>query len=245
MRIAIVDDLAADQEGLARSIALWAKDHSIPLVPDPALFASGEALLEKFSPGQYDIIFLDIYMDGMDGMETARRIRAVDTDCRLVFITTTAEFAVESYEVGTSWYLVKPYTQEKLSQALERCGASFLEQGQSLWVPGKNRSERLLLHRIAWSEYGNRKICIHFKDGSQTLVRLRQMEFASMLADYPYFCDCMKGILVNFEAVDKLLDHCFLLEDGTKLPISRLKYREVRERFLEFSYNQTREKNYV
>lgn len=240
MRIAIIDDLPWDRQRLAADISHWAKEQNLPLDSPPDQFESGEAFLNQFSAGKYDALFLDIYMDGINGMDTARRIRECDTVCRLVFTTTTADFAVDSYDVDSSWYLVKPYSYEKLSHALTRCCASWIEQNQFLLVPGKKGEEKLPLHQIAWTEYVNRKICVHFKNGLDTQVSLRQTDFSELLLAYSFFCDCMKGLIVNLEAVQKLTDDCFLLKDGEKIPISRLKYRQVREKFLEYSYAQVR-----
>lgn len=241
LRVAIIDDLPADQQRLLTDISNWAKEQCLPLLPPPDLFESGEEFLEKFSAGKYDLAFLDIYMEGMNGMDTAREIRKTDSSCRLIFTTTTPEFAVDSYEVDSSWYLVKPYSYEKLSLALDRCSASWQEYNQYLLVPGKMGEEKLPLHQIAWTEYVNRKVCVHFKNGQEAQFSMRQMDFSKMLLPYPYFCDCMKGLIVNFEAVEKLLDGCFLLGTGETLPISRLKYKQVREQFLEYSYTKMRE----
>ena len=240
MRIAIVDDQADDLKDLEHNITRWAQENHIPLIPPPALFDSGEAFLEKFQKDLYDIIFLDIYMNGMTGMDTARYIRASDQDCRLIFITSTIEFAVDSYEVDSSYYLVKPYTYEKLCQALLRCSASLIESSQSILMPVKNGSELLLLHSISYTECINRKILIHKKDGSELTVTMSQKELAKALLAYPYFCDCYRGILVNLECVSRILSDGFLLDSGQSIPISRLKYQEVREQFLQFSYNRTR-----
>lgn len=236
MRIAIVEDILEDRNRLVLDIFRWSKEKHIPLVPKPALFESGEALLYNFESGKYDVIFLDIFMGGINGIETARQIREIDISCRLIFTTVTTDFAVDSYEVDSSWYLIKPCHYSKLSQALARCGADLLEQGQFLSVPGKNCNQKLLLHQIVWTEYINRQICIHLKNGSEMYTRMRQSEFAEMLLQYPYFCDCMKGILVNLEFVEKLQDNCFALQNGKILPISRLKYRQIREKFLDYSF---------
>ncbi len=240
MRIAIVDDVASDRQRLAEDISHWIDEQCLPLDSPPDQFASGETFLKTFSAGKYDIVFLDIYMDGINGMETARRIREKDTSCRLVFTTTTPDFAVDSYEVDSSWYLVKPYSYEKLSDALTRCSAFWKEQNQFLLVPGKKGKEKLPLHQIAWTEYVNRKVCVHFKNGQETQVSMRQRDFSELLLSYPYFCDCMKGLIVNFEAVKKISDDSFLLKEGEKIPISRLKYKSVREKFLEYTYAQAR-----
>lgn len=240
MRIAIVDDRSDDRKRLLDSVNRWAANNGVPLTPLPATFESGEALLSGFAKDQYDVIFLDIYMDGMTGMETARAIREVDRVVRIIFITTSTEFAVDSYEVDSSYYLVKPYSDEKLAVAFERCGTALLEKEQSILVPGQHGDERLVLHKIAYAEYNRRRIYVYLIDGTQTVVLMGWNAFADMLIKYPYFCDCMKGMLVNFEAVEKLTADSFILSGGTQLPISRLKYRAVREKFFDWSFAQAR-----
>lgn len=240
MQIAIVDDSSNDREQLSADILRWARGQGVPLEGEPVLFGSGEALLKQLVPGQYSVIFLDIYMDGINGMETARRIRAVDGACQLIFTTVSRDFAVESYELDAAWYLVKPYSKETLARALEKCGMAWLEQERFVELPGPHGPQRLLLHQIAWTEYEKRRIRVHFKDGGEAFVLLSQGKLSELLLQYPFFCDCMKGLLVNFEAVEKLLPDRFILKDEQSIPISRLKYREVRDRFFAYSYERVR-----
>lgn len=241
LHIAILDDASADRETLLDYAIRWAEETGVPLNPSPLLVDSGEGLLNAFVPGLFDVTFLDIYLSGFSGVETARRIRRLDDQCCLVFSSSSPDFATDSYEVNASWYLLKPYSYEKVKRALDRCSEALLEKARFISVPGQHSQLRLPLHQIAWTEYENRKILVHFKDGSRAYVTLRQGEMAAALLCYPYFCDCMKGLIVNFEAVDQLLDNCFLLRDGHMLPISRLKYRAVREQFLNYSYTQVRD----
>ncbi len=236
MRIAIVDDRALDRDGLLAGVTRWCSENGLSLVPAPALYESGEALLAAFDKNTYDVVFLDIYMDGMTGMDAARRIREMDDACRLVFTTTSVEFAVDSYEVASSYYLVKPYSYEKLAAAMERTGAAHLEQGQTVEVCG----ERLMLHKIAWAEFVGRKVRVHFDDGQTAQFGMGWNEFAALVLAYPCFCGCMKGLLVNFEAVKKLTEDSFLLQGGASVPISRLKYKAVRQQFFDWSYRKAR-----
>lgn len=243
MRIALIDDNPQDLEYLKNGICRWAEENHVPLVPTPRLYPNSEMFLEEFHKDLYDIIFLDIYMSGMTGMEAARKIRETDQDCRLIFITTSFDFAVESYDVDSSYYLVKPYSYEKLSQAIRRCRIALLEQGQMITVPGKNGEERLLLHSISYAESLNRRISVHKMDGTEQTVYMKLRDFSAELLQYPYFCDCTRGVLVNLEAVDRLLKDGFLLSTGENIPISRLKYQEVREQFLQFTYAKARERS--
>ena len=240
MRIAIVDDLSADAGKLMGFICRWAQEQGIFLVPAPAVFESGETLLAGFAPNTFDVVFLDIYMSGMTGMEAAKKIREQDDACQLIFTTTTREFAVDSYDVAAAFYLVKPYSYEKLAQALTRCGAEILEQSQCVMVPGAAGQQPLPLHRITHTEYCRRCVEVHLTSGEKLTVPMRQADFAALLLAYPYFCDCTRGVLVNLEQAENLLADRFLLKNGTAVPVSRLKYREVREQFLAFTYAQMR-----
>ena len=148
---------------------------------------------------------------------------------------------MESYEIAAAWYLVKPYSRETLGRALERCDMTRLEQERFLVLPGPGGPQRLL-HHIAWPEYENRRVWVHVKDGRETQVLLNQGQLSELLLREPFFCDCIKGILVNFEAVDKLLPDRFLLKTGQSIPVSRLKYREIRDRFFAYSYERARKR---
>ena len=78
------------------------------------------------------------------------------------------------------------------------------------------------------------------RDRSQHEISMSQRDFSTLLLSYPWFCDCIKGVLVNLEDVDKLLEDRFLMKSGASIPISRLKYRDVREQYIRYSYNQVR-----
>ena len=218
MNIAIVDDRKTDSDRLVGFIDTYAEQHRLQWGAMDR-FSSGEEFLGAFTAGKYDLIFLDIYMDGITGMETAKRIRRADHGCRIIFITTSPEFAVESYD---------------------RCGLQDAERTRAVEVATHFGKTVLPVHDISYTEYVRRQVLIHLKNGQDMEVSMSQKDFSALLLQYPWFCDCIKGILVNFEDVDKLLEDRFLLKSGIQIPISRLKYRNVREQFLEYSYSKVR-----
>lgn len=239
MNIAIVDDRKEDSDRLVGFIDIYAEQYKLQS-GTMDLFPSGEAFLDAFMPGKYDLVFLDIYMEELTGMETAKRIRKTDHDCRIVFITTTSEFAMESYDVNASFYLLKPIEKNGVFAALDRCGLQNAERVICVEVTTPYGNTTLPVREISYTEYVRRQILVHFKNGQEMEVSMSQRNFSSLLLRYPWFCDCIKGILVSFEDVDKLLEDRFLLKSGIQIPISRLKYRDVREQFLEYSYSKIR-----
>ena len=243
MNIAIIDDLKTDSDRLVGLINTYMEQHRLQC-RTMDLFSSGESFLDTFTSGKYHLIFLDIYMDGITGMETAKRIRQTDHDCRIIFITTSPEFAVESYNVNASFYLLKPIGKDGVFSALDRCGLQAAEQSRSVEVATACGWTQLLVHEVSYTEYVRRQVLVHFKDGQELAVSMSQKDFSALLLQYPWFSDCIKGILVNFEDVEKLLEDRFLLKSGVQIPISRLKYKEVREQFLEYSYSIVRGGHY-
>ena len=111
MRIAIVDDLSGERallrEQLARQLARRGAEAEL------LEFDSGEAFLAAEKERRFTAAFLDIYMEGMTGMEAARALRKTDTDCLLVFTTTSTDHALEGFQVRALHYLVKPETKSQ------------------------------------------------------------------------------------------------------------------------------------
>ena len=239
MNIAIVDDRKSDSDRLVGFIDTYMEQHGLQCGAIDR-FSSGEDFLGAFTSGKYDLIVLDIYMGGITGMETAKRIRRMDHDCRIIFITTSPEFAVESYDVSASFYLLKPIEKSGVFAALDRCGLQATERARTVEVTTPFGKAALPVHDVSYTEYARRQVLVHLKNGQDMEVSMSQRDFSALLLQYPWFCDCIKGILVNFEDVDKLLEDRFLLKSGVQIPISRLKYRDVREQFLEYSYSKVR-----
>ena len=239
MNIAIVDDLKTDSDRLVGFIDTYMEQHRLQCGAMDR-FSSGEDFLGAFTSGKYDLIFLDIYMGGITGMETAKRIRRMDHDCRIIFITTSPEFAVESYDVSASFYLLKPIEKSGVFAALDRCGLQAAERARTVEVTTPFGKTALPVHDVSYTEYARRQVLVHLKNGQDMEVSMSQKDFSALLLQYPWFCDCIKGILVNFEDVDKLLVDRFLLKNGIQVPISRLKYRDVREQYIQYSYHLVR-----
>lgn len=231
MRIALVDDTAEELEILSDII-----NNELPHAT-LFTFPSGEDFLSAWNDNSYDLILLDIYMPGMLGVDVARKIRETDEDVRLVFCTTSNEFASESYEVGANYYLQKPVSTTSFQRMLKMIRLEDYEENRFITLPD---GQRIVLRNITYTEYYNHSIIIHSKKRADLQTRMSQTEWETLLSEYDFLCSCSKGIVVNFYEVDKVTDGMFLLYNGEAVPISRRKTKEMTESYAHFRFRQMR-----
>lgn len=163
MNIAIVDDVQVDRERLAKMIRQPFLSVGYPTVYIDQ-FCSGEDLLLQLETTQYDIIFLDIFMPGINGIATAAKIRETDINVKLVFITVSNEFASESYAVRADDYLLKPYHEEDLLQMVSHLSRSSLESKRMIAFSDK-QSYPPFFHFIY---FVFRALCVYSSDNRRS-----------------------------------------------------------------------------
>ena len=117
MRFAIVDDLEPERTLLKERLARQLRQRGTEA--ELLEFDSGEAFLAAEKERRFTAAFLDIYMEGLSGMDAARELRKTDTDCLLVFTTTSTDHALEGFQVRAFHYLVKPFSETELSGLLD------------------------------------------------------------------------------------------------------------------------------
>lgn len=117
MKIAIIDDSKMERERLLNCISVWAQ--SSGTFVNTETFDSGESFVWTLRTARYDVVFMDIIMDGKTGIEAARCLRENDLDTLLIFITTSPEFMAQAFPCHAFDYIMKPYTQERVDRVLD------------------------------------------------------------------------------------------------------------------------------
>lgn len=193
-------------------------------------FQSGRELLEAVE--QFDLIFLDVLMEDLSGMDTAKTLRERACDKPLIFISSSRDHVWDSYEVEAFWYLVKPVSGEKLEQVLQRALAKLESEPQEYLVIRKERRPRkIFLRDIFYFEIRGRIIEIHSKEGM--LPYYGQIgELERQLCQKGFF-RCHKSILVNLGLTDTYNRQGVVLENGERLPIARRRYEDFCQALLE------------
>ena len=127
--IAIVDDTRLDSEKLQRGINKWFHDHS-QNINNLACYSDGMSLLKSFEPGEFQIIFVDIIMDSLTGIETVKKLRMIDNKVLIVFTTSSPEFAFDAFPLHPFDYVLKPYDPDRLAKVLNEA-MKFLSSPES------------------------------------------------------------------------------------------------------------------
>lgn len=236
MKIALVDDDALTRERLAGLISrqLFAMDDYTHRIDR---YESGEEFLSLWSAGSHDLIVLDIFMGGMLGIDVARKVRESDRDARIVFCTSSNDFACESYEVGAHYYLHKPFTEESIKRMLDRLDIEILELIRAVTLPD---GQAIVLRNILYTQYSGHTVEIHSKKRDTIRSRLTQGELETLLCEQPYLYCCSKGVIVNFHEVERMGDDTFTLSDGSVVPISRRKAKAVSDAYTRFRFEKMR-----
>lgn len=196
-RIAIVEDEAAVREQLAGYVQRYTRQYGTPF--EVTEFADGMEILEDYRP-QFDIIFLDVEMKHLDGMETARRIRERDGGVLIVFITNMAQYAIRGYAVGALDYVLKPVPYFAFSQQLQKAVNQLARRARHyLAVPVDGGMRRLDTAAIYYMESDGHKVCFYTEDGD-FIAPGALKSFEEKLANRP-FARCNSGYLVNLAQV--------------------------------------------
>ena len=230
MRIAICDDEKNIRELIANKVEKQYPDAEI------IFFQSGEELL--LVDKSIDILFLDIQMSGIDGMETARELRKKDKSVILVFVTAVEEYVFQAFDVGAFNYIVKPIDDGKFSDVLHRAVDEWSSQNINEKEPEEryvliNNSgvhTKVILDEIVYAEVFNRKVVIHKLDGE--IEYYGKMSDLESLAGDSFFRP-HRAYLINFKYVEKYDATTIYLERGTAL-MAKQNYPEFVKKYMKY-----------
>ncbi len=236
MRAAIIDDKSEDRDILYKELVtvLQEKGYRVDGID---LFINGEQFLKAFEQGKYDLLFFDIYMDGINGIEAASEVRKTDQEVRMVFVTTSNDFAAESYLLRADYYLLKPFAHDEIVKALDIINLADYEMQRVVTLPDDSTC---LLHDIIYSEYYNHRIILYLKNNQKRKIRTSQASIEEILCRNDFFVTCTKGIIINLEYVQRIDDSTVFLMENYQVPVSRRRMTDIRKAHAAYLFRQVR-----
>jgi len=203
-------------------------------------FRSPLDLLAEIEKGtRYDILFLDVIMPAEDGMTAAREIRQYDTAVKIIFLTSSSEFAVESYMVDAYFYQLKPIWEESFFCLMDSVLAECRRADQrSLILRCKSGVSRIELDRLLYCEVLGRTLVFHLADGSVLESTGSMDELARQLAPYECFLRPHRSFLVNMEYIRNISAKTLTLSDSSQIPIPHGKAADIKNQYLEYAFSR-------
>lgn len=225
--IAICDDESVMREQITRLL--------IKLAPGCQLteFTSGEELLS--SGLHFDIVFLDIQMEGINGINAARTLRAREENTILIFVTAIREYVFEAFDLSAFHYLLKPFSEKKFEEvfrwAQDVLAADRREARRALLFKVKDRVIKVSRRQICYVEARGKKLAVHTtRDILEINEDMKDLE--KELGEQ--FYRCHRGYLVNLAHIEEYDNNSIAMSNGDRVFLSRRKYNEFTQIYLQY-----------
>lgn len=218
LRIAICDDMAETRQHIASLVEQW------PGAADGLrieCFSDGDLLITAHRKNPFDIILLDVVMPLINGIDTARELRQEDKTAKIVFLTSSPEYAVDSYRVKASDYLLKPIHKEQLYRCLDELKQEILEQGKAISLRNGNVIHRVQLRYIEYVEAQGKQVMVILTDNHYIRSTEPFYAFEEKLLPEDGFFKCHRSYIVNLYKISSYTQSEITMKSGCRIPISR------------------------
>lgn len=230
METAIVDDEKVIREQIKELVVKYEPYCSVNT------YETGEELLAEGK--KYDVVFLDIQMEGMNGIDTARALREKQEDTVLIFITGVKEYVFEAFDVSAFHYLLKPVEEKKFAEVFERAKKEVKkitkQRQKTLYIKTRNRSFTINEDNILYIENRGKKVEIHIgNEVIETYAAMSELE-KQLGGD---FYRCHRGYLVNMAHIAEYENDSISLSDGEKIFIAKERYNKFVKEYMRYLQN--------
>lgn len=234
LKVWICDDDENELKQIENIVNEYAAVHSELLIEIKSFLNPFDLIEDSQKYGVSDIVLLDIYMPGMLGTEIAREILSKnESGTDIIFLTTSTDFAVEAFSLHASDYLNKPYTKERLMDALDR----VVEKRQKrVYVPLQCGKEiyRIDLNNVLYAETKNHLVNIHLKSGQCLKTRTSLVKLMELFNRDGNFVLVGASYMVNLIYVQRLLQTTLEMINGENIPVPRRARGDLKKQYFDF-----------
>jgi len=231
MKIAICEDNPEDCSCITRILQEYMNGNGYISKID--IYETAEKFINCFIPELYEIIFLDIYLNGMTGIEAAKLIRDKDPHVAIVFITVSCDHALDAFSVRASAYVTKPVTSKDMHNALKQCQHIFIKNARFIEVVSKRRKIKIPVVKIMYIETYGRETVIHTENGDiKTTMPILLNQLEQSLGSS--FLRCHRSYIVNMNHIREITAKDIILTNGDKVPLRQRGRSQIYEKYGEF-----------
>lgn len=238
LRVAYCEDEIIQIKYMEKILENWANKNKIQY--SFSGFSSGkEFLFETEENYPFEVIFLDIDMDEIDGMKLARKIRENDSKLPIIFLTNRKEYVFEGYEVNAYRYLLKPMNENKITEVFDQIIKLYEKEKKYIIEKQGGQFVKIPLEDIIYLEANGHYITINTEKGIITVKKSLQDEINSICLDGQTlfengFISTHRSFLVNIKYIERVSKTECIIHNNKSVPISRNMYKEVNEAFIKY-----------
>lgn len=229
MKIAVCDDERQFIDVLCPLLEQWAQSHNIRLTL--YRFTDGDSLIAAHRDKNMDLIILDVIMPLLSGIDTAREIRYNDQAVPIIFLTSSREFAIDSYEVKAFYYLIKPIVPEKLFGIMNDFLKVFNSQKNMFTAHIATGFCKIAIDDVDYLEAQNKRVLVHMADGKAIEIRERFSTCENVFLPNNGFFRCHRSYIVNLNHVEQFTKTEIRTSQNAIIPISRNNYMAFKEAY--------------
>ena len=237
MYIAVCDDQIEELEHLTGLLLRWQNEHQCPL--HYRTFQSAAALLDAAEKEPFTLYLLDILMPGIDGLSAARELRTFDTAGDIVFLTSSPNFAYESYGVHALDYLLKPIRAELLFPILDRISLREQKLQDGLLLKNGAARIRVPFSQLVYVETFNKSLYFHLVDGQQYRIAGTLKDYDALLLTQPEFLRIGRAYIVNILHIRELSPAGITTFSGSHIPIPRRLYPQIQKDYMKLLFSRS------
>ena len=233
--MAICDDMPNFLGSFNNLIAKWPNK---PEALSVDFFQDGDSLIEAHTANPYDLIILDVLMPLLNGIETAAQIRRNDKAVSIIFLTSSPEFAIDSYSVKANNYLLKPVNENRLYDCLDECCAELLAHAKSILVKNANAIRRVSLSNIEYVEARGKQVLFALSDGTSVNATEPFYVYENQLLFDDGFYKCHRSYIVNIQKINTYTLKELTMQSGLRIPIARSCQKDFGSAYFEFMFGK-------
>ena len=228
MNIALVDDETTYLKEMETLCHNFGAQNQCQI--ETVCFSSGEQFLEAFEQDKFSIVFMDIYMKGINGITTALSMREKDNCCLLVFLTSSMEFMPDAFSCHAFEYITKPFSPDRVYAILHDALQVLPPPPKYIEIISDRKTFSLFLHDIVSVVTDAHYLVIGTTDGSVLRTRMTMPKFLQLTGNDPCFISINKGIVLNADYIQDFENNCCILDNGARFPVrvrNRLKIEQA------------------